>query len=58
MEVFDMSEASAGQQLDREWRVVSRVLAWQRYGQAVVGVPRSKVGGGGSVLGAPFLIAG
>ena len=53
-----MSEASAGQQLDREWRVVSRVLAWQRYGQAVVGVPRSKVGGRESVLGAHILITG
>ena len=53
-----MSEASAGQQLDREWRAVSRVLAWQRYGQAVVGVPRSKVGGRESVLGAHILITG
>ena len=44
-----MSEASAGKQLDREWRVVSKVLAWQRYGHVVAGVPRSKVGGGESI---------
>jgi hypothetical protein len=43
MELFDMSESSVGQELEREWRVMSKSLAWQRYQHAVAGVPRSKV---------------
>ena len=43
MELFDMSENSAGQELEREWRVMSKSLAWQRYQHAVAEVPMSKV---------------
>ena len=43
MELFDMSQESDGQELGREWRVSSKVLAWQRYQHAVASVPRSKV---------------
>ena len=43
MELFDMSQESDGQELGREWRVSSKVLAWQRYQHATASVPRSKV---------------
>ena len=43
MELFDMSQESDGQVLGREWRVSSKVLAWQRYQHATASVPRSKV---------------
>jgi len=43
MEVFTMSEESAGRVLGREWRLSNKVLAVQRFQHAVAGVPRSKV---------------